>query len=52
MKAHVQNPPGHRYAVLRWREGHPLLEVAIGLFGNLVIVGLFAVYPAQWFGLW
>jgi hypothetical protein len=30
----------------------PMLEVALGLLMNLVLVGFFAFYPAQWLGLW
>jgi hypothetical protein len=30
----------------------PVIEVAVGVFANLVVVGLFAYYPARWFGLW
>jgi hypothetical protein len=30
----------------------PALEVAVGLFANLVVVALFAYYPARWFGFW
>jgi hypothetical protein len=32
--------------------GHPMLEVTIGLAMNLIIVLLFAAYPARWSGLW
>jgi hypothetical protein len=28
------------------------IEVAVGVFANLVVVGLFAYYPARWFGFW
>ena len=30
----------------------PVMEIAVGVVGNLVLVGLFAYYPAHWFGLW
>ena len=30
----------------------PAIEVAVGAFANLVVVGLFAYYPARWFGFW
>jgi hypothetical protein len=52
MEAHGQNAPEYGHTISRWGEGHPLLEVTVGLLGNLVLVGLFAYYPARWFGLW
>jgi hypothetical protein len=52
MKAHAQNAPAYRYSTLHRSEGHPVLEVTVGLLGNLVLVGFFAYYPARWFGLW
>jgi hypothetical protein len=35
-----------------WFDLHPIAEVTMGLLFNLVLVGLFAYYPARWFGLW
>jgi hypothetical protein len=52
MKADRENPPAYRSALSHWSERHPLLEITTALFGNLVLVGLFAYYPAQWLGLW
>ena len=39
---YAQNAPKNNAAI----------EVAVGVFANLVVVGLFAYYPAQWFGFW
>jgi hypothetical protein len=41
-----------RHPASDFTHGHPMLEVTIGLAMNLVIVMLFAAYPARWFGLW
>jgi hypothetical protein len=47
-----QNAPTMRNRLLEFAHDRPMLEVTLGLFTNLVLVGLFAYYPAQWLGLW
>jgi hypothetical protein len=36
----------------RFLHSYAVLEVTIGLLFNLLLVLLFACYPAQWLGLW
>ena len=47
-----QNAPAVRNRLVEFAHDRPMLEVTLGLFTNLVLVGLFAYYPAQWLGLW